>query len=219
MGSRQSAKESAERIRLIIVDLVVRAAIIHDRRKGFGSLYSRLSWSRAPANLFAPVPSRRADRRGGWASSGARPTRALGRDAAIKILPDVLLRRSRAAGALRAGGEAARLAQPSEHRRGLRPARQRRRPVSRDGDGQGEDLAGAPRPRPATGRRSAGAGPSDRRRARNRPRERRHPSRSQARERSASPRTEPPRSSTSGWRRRSTRSRLRDRITRACPRR
>ncbi len=44
----------------------------------------------------------------------------LGRDVAIKVLPDGVRVGPRAAGALRARGEGARVAQPPEHRRDLR---------------------------------------------------------------------------------------------------
>ena len=68
----------------------------------------------------------------------ARDTK-LGRDVAIKILPTRLHRRSRAAGALRTRGAAARGAQPSTHRRHLRHRRSRRGPRARARTGRGRD--------------------------------------------------------------------------------
>ena len=106
---------------------------------------------------------------------------ALGRDAAIKILPDDFSADPERLATIRARGQAARLAQPSEHRGGLRPALGRRACASSRWRWS----------RAKTSPRACRAGrlpvdealaiaTPDRRRARGGPRERRHPSRPEA---------------------------------------
>ena len=112
----------------------------------------------------------------------ARDTK-LGREVAIKVLPASVRARSRSAGAIRARSAAARVAEPSQHRRDLRRRGDRRTwsPLVLELV-EGETLAARlkrPGPRPRSSRRAAHRA-ADRRRARRRPRARHRPSRSEA---------------------------------------
>ena len=112
----------------------------------------------------------------------------LGRDVAIKVLPDGARRRRRAPRPLRARGAAAGLAQPPQHRARLR-LRERHLPAARPCTSsrmelvEGEDLAERIEARPDSGRRGAADRAADRGGARGRAREGHRPPRPQARQR------------------------------------
>ena len=94
--------------------------------------------------------SRPARRRAAWARSIARATRSSIGEVALKILPETLRRRSRSAGAIRARGASARVAQPSRtSRRSTASRRPAARTRHRDGAGRGRDPRRAHRARPA----------------------------------------------------------------------
>ena len=121
----------------------------------------------------------------------ARDTK-LRRDVAIKVLPELVRRRSRTAGALPARGADARRAQPPEHRRDPRPRGQQaagaRALVMELVEGEDARANGIARGAAAARRGAADRAP-DRRRARRRARERHRPPRSEAGEHQAARRT------------------------------
>ena len=84
----------------------------------------------------------------------ARDTR-LGRDVALKVLPEALSSRCRAAAAVREGGPIGLIAQPPEYRHGLRHRDGRPDLLHGDGAGGRGDASAAPRRRPPAARRSS----------------------------------------------------------------
>ena len=75
--------------------------------------------------VWARMKSSRRSARAEWARSTARAIRRLQRDVAIKVLPDVVRERSRAARAVRARGAGGRRAVASQHPRDFRLRRRR----------------------------------------------------------------------------------------------
>ena len=156
----------------------------------------------SPANRCCNTVSPRRSARAAWASSGARPT-ALSPRCGDQDPPRLFLRRSRATGSLRARGQAARLAQPSEHRGGVRASRRRRRPLPGDGDDQRRGSGRAAQRGPVPVDEALALAPPDRRR-RSRPRTRTASSTATSSPRTfGSPRTARSRCWTSASRRRS----------------
>ena len=101
----------------------------------------------------------------------ARDTK-LSREVALKVLPDSVHARPGPRGALPPRSPVARVAEPPEHRRHLRPRGGGRRQRSRPGARRRADARRAHRPRPSAARRSAAARGADRAGARSRPRSR-----------------------------------------------
>ena len=113
---------------------------------GWGARLERLIAARGekrcrspPAPASAPTRSSRRSARAAWARCIAPRDTRLGRDVAVKVLPQHLSRQPRGARALRARGEDRLVAQPPEHLHAVRRRPRGRDRLPRDGAGRGRD--------------------------------------------------------------------------------